>query len=176
MEARQQAVPVQLHIEAVNAKDRRAFLEGLRGHSAPLKAALDRLKKRPDAREVQVLLADIERNEAQAFAEGERAKAAARSHAAAAAAKIAILKKQDASLLELLDESTAADGPHRSAAAASLAGTGRAMATDLLVHGVARREGAPMASFLQALADSATDCMVLQTLHARMGVRAHCAV
>ena len=160
---RKQAVPVQLHIEAVNAKDKRAFLEGLRGHSAPLKAALDRLKKRASGREAQLVLADFERDEARAFAEGERAMAAARTHSAAAAAKVAKLKRQDPSLMELLNES------------APSAASGM-MATDLLVHGIARHEGAPMASFLQALADSATDCMVLQTLHARMGVRAQCKV
>lgn len=163
---RKQAVPVQLHIEAVQAKDKRAFLEGLRGHSAPLKAALDRLKKRASGREAQLVLADLERDEARSFAEGERAMAAARTHSAAAAAKIAKLKKQDPALMELLNESA----PTTGSAASGM------MATDLLVHGIARHEGAPMASFLQALADSATDCMVLQTLHARMGVRTHCEV
>jgi hypothetical protein len=46
--------------------------------------------------------------------------------------------------------------------------------TDILVHGIARREGKPMQDMLQALADAAVDCKVLQSLHARMGVAVTC--
>jgi hypothetical protein len=169
---------VQLHVEAALAKDRRAFLEGLRGHSAPLKAALDRLKKRAEgartpaeqrraAQDALIRVQELKAEDARLVLEGDEAQALARQFQAAAAAKTGELKKLDPALLELLDEYAPGD--------AAVQDDGP-LSTDTLVHGVARLEAAPMASFLQALSDSATDCMVLQALHARMGVRADCKI
>lgn len=178
LQDRRAAVPVQLHVEAANAKDRREFLEGLRGHSKPLAAALARLQKRAasarsseeqrrSAQEVQAKLRELEQEEERSMAAGEQARAAARQLSAEAKTKTEALKRIDPALLELLNES--AGSVERQV------DTG-VMATDLLVHGVARREGAPMKSFMQALADSATDCMVLEALHARMGVNVKCQI
>jgi hypothetical protein len=173
-----QRVPVQLHVEAALAKDRTAFLEGLRGHSVPLKAALDRLKKRAEgartpaeqrraAQDAHTTVMELKAEDARLVAEGDEAQALARQFKAAAATKIAELKKLDPALLELLDEYAPGDAQGHDSGP---------LATDSLVHGVARLEAAPMASFLQALSDSATDCMVLQALHARMGVRTDCRI
>jgi len=169
-------VPVSLQVEAALAKDRRTFLEGLRGHSAPLKSALERLKKRAEsartpseqrraAEDAHTTVQVLQGEEARMLSKGDEATALARQYKAAAATKIAELKKLDPALLELLDEYAPGD--------AQVHDSGP-LATDSLVHGVARLEAAPMASFLQALSDSATDCMVLQALHARMGVRTDC--
>lgn len=48
--------------------------------------------------------------------------------------------------------------------------------TDVLIHGIARREYEPMRILLQALRDAAFDCKVLHGLHARMGIETHCAI
>lgn len=177
LQERGAVVPVQLHIEAANAKDKREFLEGLRGHSKPLASALARLQKRAvaarstedqrrSAQEVRAKLQQLEQEEDEAIAEGEAAKSAARQFSEEAKAKIESLKRIDPALLQLLGEDAVAD---------VVTDTG-IMATDVLVHGVARREGAPLLSFMQALADSATDCMVLEALHARMGVNVNCQI
>lgn len=50
------------------------------------------------------------------------------------------------------------------------------MLTDVLIHGISRREYAPMKALLQAMRDAAIDCEVLHGLHARMGVETNCRV
>ena len=170
--------PVQLQVEAANAKDRRAFLEGLRGHKLPLKTALDRLKKRAQgartaaeqrraAEEALGTVQNLQEEDARMSAQGDEAQALARQFKHAAEVKVAELKRIDPALLELLDEY---------APASASAHDEGPLSTDSLVHGVARLEAAPMSSFLQALSDSATDCMVLQALHARMGVNVKCQI
>jgi small-conductance mechanosensitive channel len=154
-------------LQAVLDSDRRKFLQGLFEKSPTLTKALQKLalrvqQGRMSAADTQRDIDEIRNQEENAIHQGEQALAQARALTQQAAAKITLLKKSNPELLELLNQATPGPRPVE-------------LSTDILVHGVARKEAAPLNSFLQAMADSATDCMVLEALHSRLGVNVRCS-
>ena len=188
LKARGQRVPMQLAVHLDLAREKRKFVEGLAHETKELRAHLKRIQRvaekaktpyeiRAAAAAAQVKIELLEKELRVAI--DESASAASEAHAARAEA-LSLRKKLKPEYFELLDtyETWEEDAPlpRKKGGKREEPIDADIMATDILVHGISRREGKPMQDMLQALADAAFDCKVLQSLHARMGVAVTCAV
>jgi hypothetical protein len=188
LKARGQRVPMQLAVHLDLARERRRFVEGLAHETKELRAHLKRIQRvaekaktpyeiRAAAAAAQVKIEQLEKELQIAINEGAIASSEAQ---AARAEALSLRKKLKPEYFELLDtyETLEEDAPlpRKKGGKREEANDADIMATDILVHGISRREGKPMQDMLQALADAAFDCKVLQSLHARMGVAVTCAI
>ena len=188
LKARGQKVPMQLAVQLDLARERRKFVDGLVHETKDLRAQLQRIQRvaekaktpsevRAAASAAQVKIVQLEKE--QRLAIDESASAFSEAQAARAEA-LSLRKKLKPEFVELLDTyeswSWNEDLPKKPKRGKEEVPQVDTIATDILVHGISRREGKPMQDMLQALADAAFDCKVLQSLHARMGVAVTCAV
>ena len=189
-------MPVQLSIQLEMARERRILLQGIKAESTELRAQLRKIQRQADmartpeekraaytaaikkSQELQAELTAALDDGAHAIAEANALRASASQQR----------QKLNPAYNELLDEFGSATGLEavkpakprgkRKGGAADSAGARDAdppESTDIIVHGISRLEGRPMEVLLQALADAAFDCKVLQSMHARMGVNVSCA-
>jgi hypothetical protein len=177
LRARGLKVPMKLLVQQDLARDRRVFLEELAGDSKALRAELKALQKTAEAAKTpeqlrQVAIEASKRIESlqaefeDIASQGSKAEAETRELKATIAKMRKKVKPEFMELLEVANvNGEDVDLPDKPST----------VPTDILVHGISRREGKPMQDMLQALADAAVDCKVLQSLHARMGVPVTCS-